>query len=181
MNAMPSKDLERALKKGLRELRLPGMRDSFQEMAALARQESLNFERFLLTLVEQEQQSRTNHRIDRFLCASHLPREKNAGSVGSNPIAGTNQSSVEYVVGRWLSGSQRKYISAGPSGYRKNASVMRIGERTDPSRTPGSFLPLPCAGGCVDASQTRPQSVQIHQTTPTPGRPHCGWAGICEA
>ena len=46
MRTQTSKELERGLQRGLRALRMPGMRMTFQEMADLARKESMSFERF---------------------------------------------------------------------------------------------------------------------------------------
>ncbi len=49
------------LQEGLKELRLPTMRDNLQEVAAKARAESLSYEQFLLDLVEPEQATRRQH------------------------------------------------------------------------------------------------------------------------
>lgn len=76
MKTITTKELERGLQAGLKALRMPGIRASVQEMADLARQESLSFEHFLLTLVEQEQQSRTHNRVQRALRASRIPLTK---------------------------------------------------------------------------------------------------------
>ena len=76
MKTMPSKDLERALVQRLRALRMPRVRNSFPETATLARQESLSVQPALLAPVEQKQQSRTNHHVQRYLRTSHSPREK---------------------------------------------------------------------------------------------------------
>ncbi len=70
MEKMTTKELDRALSTGLKALRMSGIRDSFHEMADLARQESLSFERFLLSLVEQEQQRRNQNRVQRELRTS---------------------------------------------------------------------------------------------------------------
>ena len=59
MKTMTTAELERAVHTGLKELRMPAIRGCFREKADLARRESLSFERFLLELVQQEQQART--------------------------------------------------------------------------------------------------------------------------
>ena len=64
------------LQEGLKELRLPTMRSNVQEVAAKARAESLSYEQFLLDLVEREQDTRRQHRIQRALRASNLPLDK---------------------------------------------------------------------------------------------------------
>lgn len=61
----------------LKELRLPAIRECYQEHAHRALQESLSYERYLLDLVERECEERRNHRVEKNLRASRLPLEKN--------------------------------------------------------------------------------------------------------
>lgn len=60
----------------LRELHLPSVRACYQSTAELATKESLSYERFLLEVVERECEDRRNHRRERLLRESRLPREK---------------------------------------------------------------------------------------------------------
>jgi len=60
----------------LRELRLPAIRECYQEQAHRALQESLSYERYLLELVERECEERRNHRVEKNLRGSRLPLEK---------------------------------------------------------------------------------------------------------
>jgi len=73
---MKAKELERRLEAGLKALRMPGIREALQETAELARRESMSFEHFFLTLIEQELQTRAENRIQRALHASGLPLSK---------------------------------------------------------------------------------------------------------
>jgi len=66
----------KCLQDGLKELKLPTIRSSCQAVATQARAESLSYEQFLLTLVDQERDVRRQGRIERALRASHLPLEK---------------------------------------------------------------------------------------------------------
>ncbi len=66
----------KCLQDGLKELKLPTIRSSCQEVATQARAESLSYEQFLLTLVDQERDVRRQGRIARALRASNLPLEK---------------------------------------------------------------------------------------------------------
>jgi DNA replication protein DnaC len=61
----------------LRELRLPTVRASYEELARQAERETLSYECYLLGLCEQESQARQAKRITRVLRASGLPLEKN--------------------------------------------------------------------------------------------------------
>ncbi len=61
---------------GLRELRLPAVRECFEEVARRAERETLSYERYLLELVDRECQERRENRTMRFLRESKLPLEK---------------------------------------------------------------------------------------------------------
>src|SRR5438270_3997162 len=72
MDAEAKKRLERQL----RELRLPTIRSSYEELARQAARETYSYERFLLELCERECQERQGKRIERLLRQSRLPLEK---------------------------------------------------------------------------------------------------------
>ncbi len=60
----------------LKELYLPTMRGSFEELAHRAQQESHSYERYLLELAERECQARRGRRVERLLRESRLPLAK---------------------------------------------------------------------------------------------------------
>src|SRR5215467_8081318 len=60
----------------LKELHLPTMRGSFEELAHRAQQESHSYERYLLELAERECQARRGRRVERLLRDSGLPLAK---------------------------------------------------------------------------------------------------------
>ena len=68
--------LEERLDSHLKELRLPGIRTCYAEVARQAVQETLSYEQYLLELLEREAETRTEHRIERWLRDSKLPLEK---------------------------------------------------------------------------------------------------------
>ena len=61
----------------LKELRLPSVRSSYEELARQAEAETLSYERYLLNLCDQECQERQRRKIERLLRQSCLPLEKN--------------------------------------------------------------------------------------------------------
>jgi DNA replication protein DnaC len=65
------------LERQLRELHLPTIRRSYEELARQAEQETHGYPRFLLELCERECQERWSKRINRLLQQSRLPLEKN--------------------------------------------------------------------------------------------------------
>jgi DNA replication protein DnaC len=60
----------------LRELHLPTVRSSYEELARQAEAETLSYERYLLNLCDQECQERRQRKIARLLRQSGLPLEK---------------------------------------------------------------------------------------------------------
>ena len=69
-------DMKSQLIEYLKELGLPTMRGSFEELAHRAQQESHSYERYLLELAERECQDRRNRRTERLLRESGLPLAK---------------------------------------------------------------------------------------------------------
>jgi DNA replication protein DnaC len=69
--------LSSRLRELLRELHLPTIRACYEETSRTAEREGLSYERFLLELLEREQEERWNNRIERLLRESRLPLEKN--------------------------------------------------------------------------------------------------------
>ena len=74
-------DLKTQLIDNLKELHLPAMRSSFEELARQAQQESQSYERYLLELTERECQARRSNRVERLLRDSRLPLEKTLQSL----------------------------------------------------------------------------------------------------
>lgn len=64
------------LSHSLKKLRMPTMRQSYEQQAEEARREGLSHEQYLLELVERELETRRHNRIARFLHESRLPLEK---------------------------------------------------------------------------------------------------------
>ncbi len=65
----------------LKQLHLPTIRESFEDVARLAEQESLSYERYLLELAVKECEARRHRRIERFLRESCLPLEKTLDAI----------------------------------------------------------------------------------------------------
>jgi DNA replication protein DnaC len=70
------KDSKTLLSRYLKELFLSTMRQCYADLAHQAKQESLSYEQYLLTLAEQECITRRNNRIERNLKESKIPRDK---------------------------------------------------------------------------------------------------------
>jgi len=64
----------------LKQLRLPAIRECFEEYADMARRETCSYEQYLLELVQQEYQERRENRIRRYVNQSNLPPDKTIGT-----------------------------------------------------------------------------------------------------
>ena len=73
---MTTTEINARLVPHLKELRLPTIRGCYEEEADAARRESLSYERYLLELIEHEQEVRRENRIKRLLRESHLSLDK---------------------------------------------------------------------------------------------------------
>ena len=73
-------EAQERLERLLRELRLPNVRTSYEELARQAERETHSYEQYLLELCERECQERRTQRIGRLLRQSRLPLEKSLES-----------------------------------------------------------------------------------------------------
>lgn len=69
-------DVKEKLTAHLRDLRLPTFRESFEDIARRAEQETLSYEQYLLELATRESEDRRVRRIERLLNDSRLPLDK---------------------------------------------------------------------------------------------------------
>jgi hypothetical protein len=60
----------------LKELRLPTVRQCYEETARRAERETLSYERYLLEVIRRECEQRRKTRVERLLRESELPLEK---------------------------------------------------------------------------------------------------------
>jgi DNA replication protein DnaC len=68
--------MNQTLTECLRELHLPGVLASYENLAEVARRESFSYEKYLQEVVEGERQLRHENRVQRLLGQSRLPMEK---------------------------------------------------------------------------------------------------------
>jgi DNA replication protein DnaC len=77
LHGLPEKRLEACKREQVRkELRLPTVRECYQESVRMAEAEHLSYEQYLLTVIEQECDVRRTNRIGRLLRELGLPLEK---------------------------------------------------------------------------------------------------------
>ena len=125
---MKQSDTSSSLYACLKELHLPTVRECYSSEADSARQESLSYEVYLLTLMEQEREARRNNRISRFLRESQLPLEKSLDSFDRSRLPRKIASQVAVLLdGSFLSRSEN-ILAFGNPGSGKTHLLCAIGQ-----------------------------------------------------
>ncbi len=86
MSAMA--EVRPALVGHLKELRLPTMRQCYEETARRAERETLSYEQYLLEVISRECEQRRKARIERLLNESELPLEKSLANFDMKRLPG---------------------------------------------------------------------------------------------
>jgi DNA replication protein DnaC len=112
----------------LKELHLPTIRACFDEVADMARRESLSYEHFLLELTQREREVRSHNRIERLLRESRLPLEKTLEAFDRSrlPARVNNQISV-LVEGAFLD-RRENVLAFGNPGSGKTHLLCAVGQ-----------------------------------------------------
>jgi DNA replication protein DnaC len=122
------KDVKELLLAYLKELHLPAMRASYEELARQAQQEGLSFEQYLLGLVQRECQERRNQRVQRWLHDSRLPLEKSWQSLDLKRLpAKVVQQARTLLEGSFVERHENVLVF-GPPGSGKTHLLSAIGQ-----------------------------------------------------
>ena len=112
----------------LMELHLPTARGCYQELAESARREELNYEGYLLEVMQRECQLRRQHRTERLLRESRLPVDKNLGAFDLKRLPGK----VSVVVRTLMDGSfvdrKENVLVFGNPGSGKTHLLCALGQ-----------------------------------------------------
>ena len=127
MSANPE-DVKAQLTDNLKELHLPTMRGSFEELARRAQQESQSYERYLLELAERECQERREHRIERLLRESRLPLEKTWQALDLKRLPAKVVQQVRALLDGTFVDRRENVLAFGKPGSWKDARF--VGDRT---------------------------------------------------
>ncbi|UCC41579.1 MAG: IS21-like element helper ATPase IstB [Candidatus Aminicenantes bacterium] len=116
------------LEESLKELHLSTIKDSFEKTAKLAIEESFSYEEYLLELLDQEKQARSQRRIERLLKESKLPLEKSLSCFDKSRLP----QKIKYQLNQLLQGdfiNQKENVLAfGNPGTGKTHLLCGIGQ-----------------------------------------------------
>ena len=121
-------DEKAALEDHLRELHLPTVRSSFEEMARRAEQETLSYERYLLELIERECQVRRQNRVERWLRQSKLPLEKDLPGFDLKRLPAKIARQVRTLLDGTFVDRKENVLAFGKPGSGKTHLLCAIGQ-----------------------------------------------------
>ena len=121
-------DEKAALEDHLRELHMPTVRSSFEEMARRAEQETLSYERYLLELIERECQVRRQNRVERRLRQSKLPLEKDLPGFDLKRLPAKIARQVRTLLDGTFVDRKENVLAFGKPGSGKTHLLCAIGQ-----------------------------------------------------
>jgi len=110
----------------LRELRMPTVRECYQEEAERARKETLSYERYLLELLRREAEVRRQNRIERLLRQSKLPLDKNMASFEIKRLPLRIQQQVKVMIEGTFLDNRENVLAFGNPGSGKTHLLCAI-------------------------------------------------------
>jgi DNA replication protein DnaC len=121
-------DVKAQLTEYLKELHLPTMRGSFEELARRTQQESHSYERYLLELTERESEARRGHRIERLLRESRLPPGKGLESLDLKRLPPKVVQQVRALLDGSFADRCENVLAFGNPGSGKTHILSAIGQ-----------------------------------------------------
>jgi DNA replication protein DnaC len=126
--AMTTQEIDTSLAGLLRLLRMPAVRESYGEVAEMARREGLSYERYLLELLERESEERHHNRIRRLLVESRLPLEKSLSAFERSRLPLKVRHQVSVLVEGGFIDRRENVLTFGNPGSGKTHLVCAIGQ-----------------------------------------------------
>lgn len=112
----------------LKELRLPAMRDCYEQEAQRAQQEALSYEQYLFELAERECQARRQHRVERFLRESRLPIDKSLDAFEMKRLPRKVAQQVRTLLDGSFLERRENLLAFGNPGSGKTHLVCALGQ-----------------------------------------------------
>jgi DNA replication protein DnaC len=122
------KDIKALLSRYLKELFLSTMRKCYADLANQAKQESLSYEQYLLTLVEQEWITRRHNRMERNLKESKIPRDKNIDTFDLKRVPGKVAQQARTLLEGSFVDHKENILAFGNPGSGKTHLLCAIGQ-----------------------------------------------------
>lgn len=121
-------DIRSQLIDDLKELRLPAMRDCFEEQAQRAQQETLSYEQYLFELTRRECEARRQHRVERFLHESRLPLDKSLDAFDLKRLPRKAALQLKTLLDGSFLNRRENFLAFGNPGSGKTHLVCALGQ-----------------------------------------------------
>ena len=125
----------------LKELRLPAIRECFEQAAARAKAEQISYEHFLLELLECESLARRRKRIERLQHQSHLPADKTLASFDLKRLPARIGQQVRTLADGAFLDRRENVLAFGNPGSGKTHLLCAIGGELVQAGRPVFFAP----------------------------------------
>ncbi len=125
---MVTAELRSGMTRTLKELRLPTVRECYEEQARQARNESLTYEQFLYELVQKEREVRRQKRTERFLRESKLPLEKSMDTFDIKRLPRKVRHQVKVLAEGAFADRTENVLAFGNPGSGKTHLLCAIGQ-----------------------------------------------------
>jgi DNA replication protein DnaC len=122
------KETRTALNAGLKQLRLPSARASYEGLAEKAIQQQLDYEEYLLEVVEVERQARRNRRTEKLLRESRLPLEKTVQAFQMDRLPKKALSQVKALLDGTFLARTENVLAFGNPGSGKTHLLCALGQ-----------------------------------------------------
>jgi DNA replication protein DnaC len=133
--------MSESLQASLRELGLSGMLAGYEELAALARRETLSYENFLQELVERERQLRQEKKVQRLGIQSRLPMEKTLEAFDRGRLPPKVNAQVSRLLEGQFVERRENVLAFGNPGSGKSHLVCALGHELLRGGYPVLFRP----------------------------------------
>jgi DNA replication protein DnaC len=121
-------DMHYELIEHLKELHLPAIRESFEEVARFAEQESLSYPRYLLELAARECEARRQRRVERLLLESCLPLEKTLDAFDLKRLPAKVMHQVNHLLEGFFLDKAENVLAFGNPGTGKTHLLCAIAQ-----------------------------------------------------
>lgn len=125
---MLSDGLKVSLIRCLKDLRLPTVRECYEEQADKARKEDITYEYYLAEIMEREREVRSHKRIQRMLRESKLPLEKSLDAFEIRRLPSKLAAQVKVLVEGSFVGRSENILAFGNPGSGKTHLLCAIGQ-----------------------------------------------------
>lgn len=125
---MKGRSLKKELGRYLKELHLPTVRNSYEELAEKAGDEGLGYSEYLLELMRNECEDRRQRRIERWLRESQLPLEKNLQSFEMKRLPKKVVHQAKVLLDGSFLGRQENVLAFGNPGSGKTHLLCAVGQ-----------------------------------------------------